>query len=75
MTATIIFRNGQGGFVEAFEAIRLGYDYDGYNLYAGGIRRNPIEVVECTAGEVAESSIDGVSFFRTETGRVYKTIQ
>jgi hypothetical protein len=72
MTAIYIFRNGQGGFVEALEAHRLGYDYDGYNLFYGGISYKPIEVLECTPEELLDLTVDGVNFFRTETGHVYK---
>lgn len=72
MTTTIIFKNGHGGFVEAEEAMRLGYDFNGYNLFSGGVAYKPIEVVECKPEELLESSIDETKLFRSETGRVYR---
>jgi hypothetical protein len=72
MTTTIIFPNGHGGFVEAHEALRLGYDFNGYNLFSGGFRYNPLEVVECKPDEPSDPSVNGMKLFHTETGRVYK---
>ncbi|KWT98369.1 MULTISPECIES: hypothetical protein [unclassified Variovorax] len=79
MTSFLV-KNGKGGYVEALEAMRLGYDYDGYSLYHGGLRFTPFEVetVEphldahqscATVSELEESGL-----LRTETGRLYRRL-
>jgi hypothetical protein len=71
MTTTIIFPNGHGGFVEAQEAIRLGYDFNGCNLFSGGYCYSPLEVTERKPEDMLGSAGDAATLYRTETGRVY----
>lgn len=71
----ILVKNGRDGYVEADEAMRCGYDFDGYNLYYGGVRYTPFEVIELDpkdlpTDEAGEPILEGV--LCSETGRFYK---
>lgn len=69
---TYIVKNGKGGFVEASEAMRLGYDFNGYNLFEAGVAYVPFEVVECPPEDLQNPSMDASEIFKTETGHTYK---
>ena len=70
-----IVKNGLGGYVEVADAMRLGYDFNGYNLFNRGTF-TPFEVVEIepTGLPETEEAEPAPGVFRTETGRYYRKL-
>ena len=69
--------NGCDGYVEADEAVRLGYDFDGERLYHGAHAFPVFEAVEVDISSVpldddGEPIVDGL--FGGEGGKVYRAV-
>jgi hypothetical protein len=74
MSKTKIVWNGCDGYVEADDACRRGYDFDGETLFHGGQSFAAFWAVEITLDEitVGDGELDMSGVLGSESGKFYR---